>query len=115
MQLAPAARRSLELAHISCYAGGLAVGSARVPPQDDRWLIVASVLFLASIALSRGLQHPTVVRNQVLEPETAALLLELLPGGTAKTSLTEPLPVVLPRVWDRVQEAAVARRLRTAM
>lgn len=214
LQLAPAARRSLELAHISLCAGGLAVGSAlagptgqvladgrnraydppggedrlqgsplahaelnvlaalatdqdlrsdtlwstqqpcsmcdaalvftgvgtvcwlapdpwsrasgadetraggalrRVPPQDDRWLIVASVLFLASIAMSRGLQHPTVVRNHVLEPETAALLLELLPGGTAKTSLMEPLPVVLPHVWDRVQEAAVARRLRTAI
>lgn len=89
-------------------------GVRRVGPADERWLVVATVLFLASIALTRGATHATVERNRELEPEIHALLQELLAAQDAAARITQPLPALLPDVWNGIRDCAAARHDRTA-
>lgn len=86
----------------------------RLPPHDNRWVVVANVLFLASIALTRGLDHPTVTRNRQLEPETYALLQKLLAADGAGIRTEQPVTVLLAKVWSGLRDAAAARHDRTA-
>jgi len=80
----------------------------RLPPHDDRWIVVANLLFLASVALTRGFTNPTVERNRELEPETHLLLQKLLHGGAARM-VEQPVTVLLADVWGEIREAAVTR------
>src|SRR5215471_15737205 len=48
------------------------------PVDDERWVIAANVMFLLSIALQRGLDHPTILRNTELEPDTVEIVRRLL-------------------------------------
>ena len=54
-------------------SGPLIVG----PVDDERWVVAANVMFLISIARRRGLNHPTIVRNADLEPDTVTIVRHL--------------------------------------
>ena len=44
-------------------------------PDTDRWVVAANLLFLGSVASrDAGLDHPTIERNRVLEPETTRIV-----------------------------------------
>ncbi len=70
--------------------------------------MAANLLFLASIALTRGFTHPTVERNRELEPETHLLLQKLSHGGAARM-VEQPVKVLLADVWGEIREAAITR------
>lgn len=84
-------------------------GLRRVSPADDRWMVVVSVLFLASVALTRGVRHPTVECQRELEPETHSLLQELLAAEGASLRAEQAVTVLLARMWHGVRNAAAAR------
>ncbi|MDX5576536.1 nucleoside deaminase [Streptomyces sp. ID01-9D] len=75
------------------------------------WLVAANVMFLKSVSeVAEGGEEPaTLVRNRLLEPETAHLHDGLPPGLPAFPSVR----AWLSEVWPRMVEAAAARRLRT--
>lgn len=85
-----------------------------VGPAADLWVVTANLLFLLSIASKAGIDHPTVVGNRELEPETTGIVFDLMadglvaPAWTRGRSLVEALP---PR-WDRIVAAAAARSQR---
>ncbi|BFP55563.1 hypothetical protein SCMC78_53700 [Streptomyces sp. CMC78] len=74
-------------------------------------LVAANVMFLKSVSeVAEGGEEPaTLVRNRLLEPETAHLHDGLPPGLPAFPSVR----AWLSEVWPRMVEAAAARRLRT--
>lgn len=84
-------------------------------PAEDLWLVFANVLFLLGIASKMGIDHPTVSGNRELEPETAAIVLELIVEGLTAPMLTfgRTLDEVLADHGDRIAEAAEARTRRT--
>ena len=86
-------------------------GPIRIGPDDDRWLIVASLLFLASVVRRRGLKNPMVLRNARLEPETNVLLNEIIVARQSAVR-TWSLSELLFRNWAAVLDAARARRAR---
>ncbi len=70
-------------------------GRARIiGPADHVWIVVANVVFLLGIASTRGPDRSTVARNRELEPETAAVVVELIEHGRTAQTLTRgrPLP-----------------------
>ena len=83
----------------------------RVAPEDDRWLVVSSALFLASIVFKRGGDYPMLTRHAELEPEIAWVLVRLVEIRPARTS-TLGLARTLSALWDSIVEAARARRTR---
>jgi tRNA(Arg) A34 adenosine deaminase TadA len=87
-----------------------------IGPADGIWLVVANVFFLLSIASSRGLEHPTVAGNRVLEPETTAVIIELVAGGQPAHTLTRgrSMSVMLTELWDRLVAASQRRVSRLA-
>jgi tRNA(Arg) A34 adenosine deaminase TadA len=90
-----------------------------VGPAEDQWIVSANILFLLGIASGpAGLQHPTMARNREREPETAAIVIELVTSGRDQRALTagRALDEVLASLWDRISAAARARseRLRTS-
>lgn len=83
--------------------------TACAPALDDgRWLVAANVLFLLSIARSRGLDHPTVARNGEREPETAAIVRDL--AGAAEPP--ERASAFLVTWWNEAGAAADHRAAR---
>jgi tRNA(Arg) A34 adenosine deaminase TadA len=82
-------------------------------PADDPWLISANVLFMLSIAIPHGLDHPTVVRNREVEPEATGIVIDLLDAGLVG-DLTDDQPAdgFLSDVWPTVVEAAARRSAR---
>jgi tRNA(Arg) A34 adenosine deaminase TadA len=84
-----------------------ASGTRRMGPADQRWLVVANVLFVASIVRTRGRAHPTPARNAEREPETDGLVDRVVAAAGAD------LPELLDRNWPAITAAADARRERT--
>jgi tRNA(Arg) A34 adenosine deaminase TadA len=85
-----------------------------IGPADHLWIVVANVLFLLSIASSRGVDHPTVARNRELEPETVAIVVELIEGERAAPTLTEGLSqwAMLSDLWPSIVAASQRRASR---
>lgn len=85
--------------------------AASVGPSADLWVVTANVLFLLSIASRAGIDHPTVVGNRELEPETTGVALDMVADGLVAAAWTRgrSLVEVLPARWDRIVAAAAAR------
>jgi hypothetical protein len=68
-------------------------------PAPEPWRTIANVLFILSIAATRGPDHATVERSRTLDPGAAEAALALLGGS-------RPWPPTLARllepVWDRL-------------
>jgi hypothetical protein len=62
-------------------ASGQPDNGGSVGPAADLWVVTANLLFLLSIASSAGTEHPTVVANRELEPETTGIVLDLMADG----------------------------------
>lgn len=92
-------------------ASGQSDNAVSVGPAADPWLVTANVLFLLSIAGKAGLDHPTVVGNRELEPETTGVVLDMVADGLVGPAWTneQSLAEVLPARWDRIVAAAAAR------
>ena len=77
-------------------AGG-ADGPPVSGPSGEPWRTVANALFILSIAVARGPDHPTVARSRDLDPAAAETALVLLAGP-------RPWPTtlggLLESVWD---------------
>ena len=79
------------------------------PSDDERWVVAANVMFLLSIALRRGFDHPTIVRNTELEPDTVMLVRHLLEAEPSAGLLTNG-NAFLARWWSAVCSAAERRK-----
>jgi tRNA(Arg) A34 adenosine deaminase TadA len=88
--------------------------SAADGPAGDLWVVTANVLFLHAVASSSGVDHPTVTRNRELEPETAAIVVDLVAEGLTAEAWTRgrSAGAALSGVWDRIVAAAAARARR---
>jgi len=71
-------------------------------PVGEPWRTIANMLFILSIAATRGPDHPTVDRSRELDPSAARVALALL-----DTSRPWPpaLASLLDRVWDLLPDA----------
>jgi hypothetical protein len=78
------------------------------PVDDERWVIAANVMFLLSIALQGGLDHPTILRNTELEPDTVAIVRRLLEAEPS-TELLGSADAFLARWWSAMSRAAERR------
>lgn len=85
------------------HAEGLTVEG----PSGDAWQIAAEVLFLASVIISRGEDHPTVVANLREEPEATNLALQLRSSDPSGA-----LPQQLVAIWPGLLDAAQSRAQR---
>ena len=96
-------------------ASGQPDNTGAVGPAGELWVITANLLFLVSIATTAGVDHPTVVANRALEPETTGLVLDLVAEGLVAPPWTGgwSLVEVLAARWDRIVAAAAARAERT--
>jgi tRNA(Arg) A34 adenosine deaminase TadA len=92
-------------------ASGQPASDGSVGPAADLWVVTANLLFLHSIAGKRGVDHPTVVANRELEPETTGIVLDMVADGLVAPAWTKGRSLVeaLPAVWDRIVAAATAR------
>jgi tRNA(Arg) A34 adenosine deaminase TadA len=92
-------------------ASGQPDGGSSVGPAADLWVVTANLLFLHSIAGQRGVDHPTVVANRELEPETTGIVLDMVADGLVAPAWTRGRSLVeaLPAIWDRILAAATAR------
>lgn len=83
-------------------------------PGTDRWVVAANLLFLGSVAArDAGLDHPTIERNRVVEPETTRIVADLV----ARRSRSEITPetsieTFLVGLWVSIEAAAAARTAR---
>ena len=83
------------------------------PLEDARWVVVSNVLFLLSIARSRGLDHPTIRRNGELDPDTAAIVVALAAGDDADArGLPATIEAFTDAIWTSVVAAAREREAR---
>jgi tRNA(Arg) A34 adenosine deaminase TadA len=82
--------------------------SAHPETVDDRWAVLANVLFLEGISRYSGPDAPMISRARVREPETAALLATVGPLLFASAEL-EP---ALVETWAMIAAAAQARAAR---
>jgi tRNA(Arg) A34 adenosine deaminase TadA len=96
-------------------ASGQPDNAVSVGPAADLWVVTANLLFLLSIATKAGVDHPTVVGNRELEPETTEVVLDMVADGLVAPAWTggRSLVEVLPTRWDRIVTAAAARAERT--
>jgi len=96
-------------------ASGQPDNAVSVGPAADLWVVTANLLFLLSIASKAGVDHPTVVGNRELEPETTGVVLDMVAQGLVASAWTNgrSLVEVLPARWDRIVAAAAARAERT--
>lgn len=62
-------------------ASGQPKNTASVGPAADVWVVTANLMFLLGIASKAGVDHPTVVGNRALEPETTEIVLDLVADG----------------------------------
>lgn len=72
---------------------------------DDRWAVLANVLFLEGISRYSGPDAPMISRARLQEPETAALLASLGP----RLFTSAELDVGLAGGWPMLEAAAQAR------
>ncbi len=77
---------------------------------DDRWTVLANVMFLEGVSRYSGAGAPMIGRARMYEPETAELLETVGPALFASTVL-EP---GLARTWHLIDAAADARADRRA-
>jgi tRNA(Arg) A34 adenosine deaminase TadA len=75
------------------------------PVDDDRWVIAANVMFLLSIARLRGLEHPTIVGNADLEPDTAMVVRQLV-GADSSAELPLSADAFVADWWNALCTAA---------
>jgi tRNA(Arg) A34 adenosine deaminase TadA len=69
-------------------------------PAPEPWRTIANVLFILSIAATRGADHATVVRSRTLDPVAAEVALELL---SSRAAWPATLGELLEPAWDRLQ------------
>ncbi|HZD70217.1 MAG TPA: deaminase [Actinomycetes bacterium] len=95
----------------SALASGQPDNAISVGPAADLWVVTANLLFLLSIASKAGVDHPTVVGNHELEPETTEVVLDMVAEGLVAPAWTMGRSVVevLPARWGRIVAAAAAR------
>jgi hypothetical protein len=74
-------------------------------------VVAANTLFLLSIGRRAGIDHPTLVRNRELEPETASIAVELLTGDAAN-QLPESIVAFLSDRWDSIAAGGAGRHAR---
>jgi tRNA(Arg) A34 adenosine deaminase TadA len=67
-------------------------------PMDRPWPRAANLLFLLSIAATRGMAHPTVVHHAERDPEMAAILIAHLASADEPDTLAE----FLTKHWARI-------------
>jgi len=80
-------------------------------PGEDLWIVAANLLFLLSVGARRGVDHPTIVANRRLEPETARLAVSLLTRARTPAAVTRPSTVerFLAARWPALVSAARGR------
>lgn len=84
------------------------VDNADPDDVDDRWVVLANVLFLEGISRYSGPAAPMIGRAGAVEPETAALL-----GSVGPILFASPeLSPALAEVWPLIDAAAQARTQR---
>jgi hypothetical protein len=84
-------------------------------PGADRWVVAANLLFLGSVASrDAGLDHPTIERNRILEPETTRIVADLVArGSTPAPSPETSIQLFLSGLWASIEAAAAARAARS--
>ena len=82
------------------------------PAEDDRWVVSANVIFMLSIGRPRGPDHPTIARNAELEPETTAIVRDLLADRSVRLSAS--VEAFLRPSWALIVVAAASRAARVA-
>lgn len=86
----------------------------RIGPQDERWAVVANVLFVVSVALRRGVDHPTVRTHHGAEPEAHELVRQLMRGDGAAARARGPFVTFLDEIWPDIGNAATAQAARVS-
>jgi len=83
-------------------------------PLEDLWAVKANLFLLPSVASRARLEHPTIVGNRKLEPETAKLVREIMSSGRNAMSLTRERTVLeaLSELWPGIVAAAARRATR---
>src|SRR6266516_294153 len=96
-------------------ASGQPDRAVSVGPAADLWVVTANLLFLLSIASRAGVDHPTVVGNRELEPETAGGVDVLVADGLVAGvwTMVRWRVEVLDAQWDRIVAVAAASAERT--
>jgi len=75
------------------------------PLDDERWVVAANVMFLLSIARLRGLDHPTIVRNADLEPDTVNVVRRLM-AADSSAQLPSSADAFVTDCWAAICAAA---------
>jgi tRNA(Arg) A34 adenosine deaminase TadA len=75
---------------------------------DDRWALVANLLFLEGISRYSGPDAPMIMRARFREPETTRLLASVGPILFAASELSAGLE----RTWSVIDDAALVRAAR---
>lgn len=75
---------------------------------DNRWVIVATLMFLSGVSAYSGPSAPTIARARVSEPETALLLDAIEPARLRAPTLQQSTAPI----WSQVESAAEQRRCR---
>lgn len=80
---------------------------------EDRWVVLATAMFLIGPLRRGGPSHPTVQANRMLEPEAVAVAER---ATVADHPLTDGRPLIdaLVAIWDDIQHAASRRHRRIA-
>ena len=82
------------------------------PLAEDSWVVAANLIFLLSIGRTRGADHPTIVRNTEVEPETSRVALHLV--ASAESALPAVIEEFLRTSWPEIAVAAGDRARRVA-
>jgi tRNA(Arg) A34 adenosine deaminase TadA len=80
-------------------------------PLADRWVVLATAMFLVGPLRRAGRDHPTVQANLVLEPEAVALA-EQAATDAHPLSDGRSLRDAVAAIWDDLESAAARRRQR---
>jgi tRNA(Arg) A34 adenosine deaminase TadA len=96
-------------------ASGQTPDDDAVGPAADLWVVTANLMFLLGIASSAGVEHPTVVANGELEPETTQIVRDMVSDGLVVPAITrgKTLADVLTSRWPRITTASADRATRT--
>ena len=78
---------------------------------DDRWVVLATAMFLTGPFRRGGPDHPTVQANRLLEPEAVALASRAATGDHPLTD-GRLLRAALIEIWADLQSAAAHRHQR---
>jgi hypothetical protein len=80
-------------------------------PLADRWVVLATAMFLVGPLRRAGRDHPTVQANLLLEPEAVALSEQVATDGHPLGD-GRPLRDAVAAIWDDLESAAARRRER---